>query len=216
MGIGKLAFLEFVDEAIGGGPRQERVIRGDYFVDERLGLGFVKPSAWLFHSFEDFHSILRGQTFIDGSDDDSEEFAADWNTLIGVVSKYPIGVTDDPGSNKFGPGFTIFRDAGLRDEVASDLEAAVGNAIMYYSELLREFRVLESPRSQTISMCPALRYTSQFVFEHREFLPTLVRDRTLVIDQGRHIYTIHLYDSPATGEAVGAEYEAFIGSLHLA
>jgi hypothetical protein len=216
MGIGKLAFLQFVDEAVGGGAGHERVIRGDYFVCRRLGLGFVKPSAWHFHAFEDFFPILQGQSFVDGSTDDSEEHAAGWRDLVSVISKDPIGVTDDPDSRRFSPGITIFKEASLCDEDASDLEALVMGFIEYNLGLLREFVILESPRSQTISMCPAIQYTSQFVFEHRELSPTLVRDRTLVVDQGRQLFTIHLFDSPATGEVIGPEFDAFIGSLHVA
>lgn len=219
MGIGKLAFLAFVDEAVGGAPgrsESERVFRGDYFVSQKLGLGFVKPSAWHFHAFENFAPMLEGQKLMISSGDDAEDFAEHASSLVAVISKYPVGVTADEDSNRFSPSITIFQNSEDRDEVATDFKAAILAGIEHFRELLRGYCVLEAPRFQMISMCPAVLYTAQFVFEHRACPPTLVRDRTLAIDQGHHVYSIHLYDSPTTGEAVGAEFDAFVGSLHLA
>jgi hypothetical protein len=216
MGIGRLAFLEFVEEAVGKGATQERVIRGDYFVCPRLGLGFVKPSAWHFRAFEDFFPILEGQKLMGTSGDDSEEFAEDWRSLVGVISKYPLGLEDDLESNRFTPSITINKYSSLLFETAINLEAAAIAAIEKYSELRRDYRILEPTQFQSISMCPAIRFTSQFVFEHRHVPATLVRNKTLIIDQGQYIYCVNLYDSPTTGEAIGAEFDAFVGSLHLA
>lgn len=219
MGIGKLAFLQFVDEAVGGRTEvapHDRTVRGDYFVSRRLGLGFVKPSAWHFHAFEDFCPMLAGQELMNGSGDYEEDFAEHASNLVAVISKYPVGESADGDFARFSPSITIFSNAEDREEVAADFEAAVSKGIDYFREMLRDYVVLEPPLFQTISMCPAARYTAQFVFEHRAIAPTVVRDRTLIIDQGHHVYSIHLYDSPATGETVGGEFDAFVGSLHLA
>lgn len=219
MGIGTLAFLAFVDEAIGGRTdlsADDRTIRGDYFVSRRLGLGFVKPSAWHFHAFEDFCPMLAGQEIMNGSGDPVEDFAEHASNLVAVISKYRLGEFAEGKSTRFSPGITIFSNAEDRQHADADFEAIVQSGISYFREMLRGYVVLNPPRFQTVSQCPAARYTAQFVFEHRASMPTLVRDKTLVIDQGRRLYTIHLYDSPITGETVGGEFDAFVGSLHLA
>jgi len=219
MGIGKLAFLEFVDEAIGSGEHaasRDRTIRGDYFVSHRLGLGFVKPSAWHFHAFEDFFPMLAGQTLKTGSGDDAEDFEDHASNLVAVISKYPVGEIAEVEYARFSPSITIFSNAEDRDDVAADFETLVSQGIEYFRETLRDYLILEPPRFQMVSMCPAVRYTAQFVFEHRAIAPTVVRDMTLVIDQGQRVYSVHLYDSPAIGETIGGEFDAFMGSLHLA
>jgi len=219
MGIGKLAFLEFVDEAIGSGERatsHDRTICGDYFVSRRLGLGFVKPSAWYFHAFEDFFPMLAGQTLKTGSVDEAEDFAEHASNLVAVISKYPVGEIAADEYTRFSPSITIFSNADERDDVAADFGTLVSQGIEYFRETLRDYMILEPPRFQMVSMCPAVRYTAQFLFEHRAMLPTVVRDVTLVIDQGQRVYTVHLYDSPAIGETIGGEFDAFMGSLHLA
>ncbi len=219
MGIGRLAFLEFVDEAIGNRADlagHDRAIRGDYFVSRRLGLGFVKPSEWHFHAFEDFCPMLAGQELLNSSGDHVEDFEEHASNLVAVISKYPIGELPEGELTHFSPSITIFSNSEDREDVAADFEAAVLAGIENFQEMLRDYVVLEGPRFQTISMCPAAQYTAQFMFEHRACPPTLVRDKTLVVDQGHHVFSIHLYDSPATGECVGGEFDAFVGSLHLA
>lgn len=218
MGIGALAFLEFVEEAVGGQvdiATQERVIRSDYFVSPRMGLGFVKPSTWHLHAFEEFFPMLAGQKLRDGSDDD-EEFAEHARNLVAVVSKYPVGPVADGESTRFSPSITIFRNAEDREDSTEDFMTVISSGIEYFRGMLRDYVVLEPPRFETVSMCPAAWFTAQFTFEHRAMTPTVVRDRTLLIDQGHRLYSVHLYDSPATGEAVGGEFDAFVGSLHLA
>jgi len=219
MGIGKLAFLEFVDEAVGGRADpadNERTIHGDYFVSRRLGLGFVKPAAWHFRAFEDFRPVLDGQKLVHPEDDEAEELAEHANSLVAVISKYPLRILAPGELTQFTPSITIFSTVDPGDHVSADFEAAVSDGIEHFHEILRDYVVLEPPRFQTISLCPAACYTAQFVFEHRATVPTLVRDKTLVIDQGHCVYSIHLYDSPAIGETVGGEFDAFLGSLHLA
>lgn len=216
MGIGKLAFLQFVDEAVGAGSGRERVVRGDYFVDERLGLGFVKPAHWFIRTFDDFAQLLSGQKASTASMQDDQELEEHLKTLVATISKYELVAGDTEGSGRFSPSITVHSNTEHRELVASDFSAAVWLGIQYFSEILRDYVILEEPSFQAVSMCPAARYTAQFVFEHRFVAPVLVRDKTLMIDQGHRVYTIHLYDSPTTGEAVGAEFDAFIGSLHLA
>lgn len=219
MGIGKIAFLAFVDEAVGRGSAAaagDRIVRGDYFVSSRIGLGFVKPAAWHFRAHEDFCRLLKGQRLMNQSDDEQEaELEQQCEHLVAIVSKEPVVEIPEGAVAQFIPSITIFSNPD-RGERPQGLEAIVDGAIGSFREMLRGYTILEPPRFQEVSLCQAARFTAKYVFEHRAIRPTPVRDRTLVIDQGRRIYSIHLYDSPWTGQEVGGEFEAFIASLHLA
>lgn len=218
MGIGRIAFLSFVDEAIGGDPAAggDRVVRGDYFVCRRLGLGFLKPASWHFRAFEDFVSDLGGQELADTTVDDAEECAEHLRKLVVVLSRDPVGAKAEGDIVRFTPGITIFSNSDDRSDTAADFEGTVSRAIEYFATTLRDYSVLEPPRFRQVSRCPAARYSAEFMFEHRGMRPTRVRDQVLIIDQGTTVYTIHLYDSPWTGIVIDEEFEAFIGSLHLA
>ena len=220
MGLGKIAFLRFVDEAVGGdgagGGGGDRVVRGDYFVCRRLGLGFLKPASWHFRAFEDFASDLEGQKLADDTVDAAEECAAHLEKLVVVISRDPVGGKAEEDPVRFTPGITIFSNSEDRAAAAADFRAVIVRAIEYFQTTLRKYAVLEQPRYRQISLCPSARFTAEFIFEHRGMPPTRVRDQVLIIDQGTTIYTIHLYDSPWTGIVIDDEFEAFIGSLHLA
>lgn len=219
MGIGKIAFLEFVDEAIGGvalPASGDRIVRGDYFVCGRLGLGFVKPASWHFHAFEDFFPRLAGQELVDGLHEDPAAFQQETRNLVVVMSKDPVREHRDGETAVFSPSVTIFSNAEDRADEEFDFHALVFLAIDGFGEMLREYSVLVPPIFLRISECPAARFVAQFIFEHRGMTPTLVRDQTLMIDQGDRVYTVHLYDSPETGLSHDREFDVFLGSLHLA
>ncbi|MFM8892223.1 MAG: hypothetical protein ACKOTB_11500 [Planctomycetia bacterium] len=218
MGIGKIAFLSFVDEAVGGDVSAggNRVVRGDYFVCHRLGLGFLKPASWHFRAFEDFVSDLEGQKLADDTVDHAEECAAHLQHLVVVISRDPVGAKAEEDPVRFTPGITIFSNSEDRPAVAADFQGAILRAIEYFQTTLRAYALLEEPRYQQVSRCPSARFTAEFIFEHQGMPPTRVRDQVLMIDQGTTVYTIHLYDSPWTGVVIDDEFEAFIGSLHLA
>lgn len=217
MGIGQHAFEQFVDAVIGGRVRaDEQAVRGDYFVNRRLGLGFVKPRAWHFRAFEDFYPVVAGQRLEGDLYDEQEELADHAATLVAVVSKYPIEEACADATVRFSPSITIFSNSEDRSDLPADLATTVALGIEYFGRVLRDYVILEPPHLLGVSSCPAARYTAEFVFEHRAMQPTRVRDQTLMIDQGTRLYTIHLYDSPATGERIVDEFTAFVGSLHLA
>lgn len=219
MGIGKIAFLDFVDEAFGGTALPatgDRIVRGDYFACARLGLGFVKPSSWHFHAFEDFLPRLAGQELKNGLHEDPVAYRREAENLVVVISRDPVREHHDGETARFTPSITIFSNAEARADEDFDFHTTVFLAIEGFGEMLREYSVLVPPSFLQISACIAARFTAQFVFEHRGMRPVLLRDQTLMIDQGDRVYTVHLYDSPETGLSLDREFEIFLGSLHLA
>jgi hypothetical protein len=216
MGIGRRQFLKFVATALGGlvvDPIRTITINGDYYINTTLGLGFVKPGAWMFEAFQDFATKLEGQ-IVQGVEPgaEEEEFRRDQaSTLVATISKYGDAV------RRFGPSITIFKNHEDYEGVRSrSLEQVAENAIEGYSYFLRDYELVEPPSRCDISCCRAIRFKTRWVFEHREIEPVLLEDETLAIDQGSCLYTIHLYDSPSTAEVAIGEFTHFLKSLHIA
>jgi hypothetical protein len=216
MGIGRREFFKFVAAAFGGmavDPLQAVAIHGDYFVNTRLGLGFVKPRNWALEAFRDFASELKGQ-IIQGlpHDVDEEEFRRDQaSTLVATVIKY------SGAAHRFSPSITVFKNWEDYPEIRPEgLEKLAQYMIEGYSALLKDYEVLEVPRQFEVSRCKAIRFKSRWVFEHNDIEPVLIEDEALAIDQGSHLFSIHMYDSPATGEATPEEFACFLKSLHIA
>ena len=108
MGIGRRDFLKFAATALGGlfvDPIRTTAISGDYYVNTRLGLGFMKPGEWAFEAFQDFATKLEGQ-IVHGLPSGTEEtFRRDQaSTLVATISKY--GAT----MPKFSPSITVFKN----------------------------------------------------------------------------------------------------------
>jgi hypothetical protein len=69
MGIGRREFLQV---SLGWPWRGALSIpprafsrKGDYFVNQALGLGFIKPAGWMIEAFEDFSHIIEGTIYTD-------------------------------------------------------------------------------------------------------------------------------------------------------
>jgi hypothetical protein len=215
MGIGRREFLKFVATALGGiviDPLTPFIVNGDYYVNTTLGLGFIKPSAWKFDLFKDFASILEGQIFQGIEDDAEDEVRRDQaSTLVATISKYGDDVA------RFSPSITVFKNREDREMLESqNIELLVWDAIDGFSTLLKEYAVIEEPVPRTISNCPAIRFKSRWLFEHRKIEPIIIEDEALAIDQGSVLYTIHLYDSPETGDSAPSEFRQFVRSVHIA
>jgi hypothetical protein len=61
-----------------------------------------------------------------------------------------------------------------------------------------------------------VRTKSKFVFEHQEIQSVLVDDEVFLVHHQGSIYTIHLYDSPYSGDTSQSEFRLFRESLHIA
>jgi hypothetical protein len=223
MGLGKLTFLEFVDEAVGGEARvsnESTFIRGDYFVCSRLGLGFVKPSAWHFRSFIDFAPYVARQSLNDlddGSVEHEQAIQEYAGTVVAVVTKYPLAKEDGSVEQRFSPCITIaILGKGQCGEAGASLRSIVHRVIDACLERLPECRVTAPPVFQPLSGCHAASLTSQYMCVGEGIEPRLLRTRSLFVEHGARIYNIDLVDSPWAGEEVVSEFDAFLGSVHLA
>lgn len=209
--------MKFVATALGGllvDPIRTIAVNGDYYVNTRLGLGFIKPSKWAFDAFQDFATKLEGQIVRDlqPGTEEEEEFRRDQaSTLVATISKYGDAIP------RFSPSITVFKNPEDYEILRCEsLEQIALDAIDGWTELLKDYQVVEQPSRCEISRCASIRFKSRWVFEHREIQPIVIDDETLVIDQGSVLYTIHLYDSPATGDATPNEFTQFRESLHIA
>lgn len=217
MGIGRRAFLEFVTTAVGGlilDPIKTVSINGDYYVDTSLGLGFVKPNDWLFEKDQDFATKLQGQ-IVNGFElgtKEEEEFRRDQaSTLVATISKY------DHMASRFSPSITIFKNQDDYESLKPiNLEGIVDHFVDGCTVLLRDYEVIELPCHHELSRCASVRFKSRWVFEHREIESVLINDQTIMIDQGSALYTIHLFDSPYTGEDTSNQFSRFLKNLHIA
>jgi hypothetical protein len=215
MGIGRRQFLKFVATALGGmavDPVKAIALNGDYYVNTRLGLGFIKPSEWRFDAFKDFGTMLEGQ-IIEGLEADAEEeFRRDHtSTLVATISKYDDSVA------RFSPSITVFKNREDRESLGcQSFEPLVWDAIDGFAALLKDYEVVEAPTRCKFSNCTSIRFKSRWLFEHRRIQPTVIDDETLIIDQGSVLYTIHLYDSPYTGDTTSREFCRFVKSLRIA
>ncbi|MEW4568677.1 hypothetical protein AB1L88_12500 [Tautonia sp. JC769] len=216
MGIGRREFLKFVATALGGlaiEPGREIAVNGDYYVNTRLGLGFVKPGGWTLDVFRDFAAKHEGQVVQNlPAGVDEEEFRRDQAaTMVATISKYGDAV------RAFGPSITVFKNReDYPSSMPGSLEALARGGIEGWGNLLREYEVLEAPSRGEVSRCACVRFKARWLFEHRDIEPVVVEDETLLIDQGSLLYTIHLYDSPEAGETAPEEFARFLEGLHLA
>jgi hypothetical protein len=215
MGIGRRDFLKFVAAALGGlavDPIRTIAVNGDYYVNARLGLGFIKPSEWAFDAFQDFAPNLEGQILHCLQPDDADEFRRDQaSTLVATIVKRIDSVP------RFSPAITVFKNQEDYEIIQSkSLEEIALDGVEVWKRLVKNCEVLESPSQCQVSRCHSIRFKCRWVFEHREIQPILIEDETLLIDQGSVAYTIHLYDSPSTGDATPKEFARFKESLRIA
>jgi hypothetical protein len=213
MGLGRRAFLKFAATALGGlavDPATAIAVTGDYYVNTRLGLAFMRPQGWQLQTFQDFATQLKGQ-IVEGVEPEEEEaFRRDQaSTLVATISKY------DDSVDRFSPSITVFKNTEDRAGVES-LDTLAGQAIAAFSECLKDYAVTEPPLRRELSNCDGLRFKSRWVFQHEKIAPVLIDDEVLVIDQGLVIYTIHLYDTPYEGDSAAEEFSLFRRSLRLA
>jgi hypothetical protein len=216
MGIGRREFLKFVAAALGGvavDPIRMIAVKGDYYVNAKLGLGFIKPSEWEFEAFQDFATKLEGQ-IVQGlpPEVDEEEFRRDQaSTLVATICKY------GEKTRKFGPSITVFKNQEDYASLGSaSLDEVARDGIDGFAGLVKDYEVIEQPGWREISRCASIRFKSRWLFEHREIEPILIDDETLIIDQGSLLYTIHLYDSPSVGDTAPSEFARFLRRLHIA
>jgi len=193
-------------------PKTGIAMNGDYYVNQRLGLGFVKPSTWKFEAFKDFSTEAKDQVLsLLSPEEEEEELKAHASTLLATISKYG----DERAG--FSPSITVHKNQEGRMKLKNlRLDSIVALAIDGFSMLLKDYEVFEPPLPCKLSKCAAVRYKARWRFEHRKMQSLLIDDETVMIDQKTVLFTIHLYDSPYSGDTTPAEFRRFFKSLHIA
>lgn len=217
MNLGRREFLKFVTAAIAG--TQAKSTAGMYrsptfYADKKLGFAFEIPQGWHLEAFrEDFDKLLGGQKLAPPYEGDKEVMQEVSQGLLATLSKYPL--EGDP-LKRFSPSITFFKDDDSYLEECEDLLDFSSKAISGFGHLLTNYECMEEPRFIRRSDCVMVRSKSKFLFEHEEIEPVLVDDETFIVHHHRSLYTIHLYDSPYSGDTTQNEFRLFRKSLHIA
>lgn len=217
MKIGRRAFLQFLGSAIAGAQidAHSKFYSSDtHYIDRELGFGFEIPKGWFLETFrKDFPQLLGGQQLAEEWRDEEGLLEELGEGLIATLSKYPI-VGSSP--NRFSPSITFFRDDDSALEDYDDLKDLAEHAILGFSSVLTDYQCTNPPKLIKRSDCTLIRARSKFLFEHRDISPVMIDDEAFIIHHESKIYTIHLYDSPYTGDSSQREFTTFRESLHIA
>lgn len=217
MRIGRRHFLKFLGSALVGAQSHatENVfISPTHFVDRKLGFGFKIPNGWHLEAFrKDFNKLLGGQQLSEEHRGDNVLFAELSEGLLAILSKYPL---EGDSRLRFSPSVTFFRAESRDLEDYSDLLEMAQSAVTGFSSVLTDYECTEIPEYVHMSGCTMVRSKSKFLFEHEELESTLIDNETFVIHHKNYIYTIHLYDSPHTGDSSQDEFTLFKSCLHIA
>jgi len=217
MKLGRREFIKFLTTAIAGsqGWASSEVLRSPrFYADKKLGFGFEIPQGWFLEAFrDDFDELLGGQRLAAPYADDREVMLEASQGLLATLSKYPI--EGDP-IKRFSPSMTFFKDSDGCLEEFGDLLGLSSKAIMGFQSLLTDYECIEEPHLVRRSDCVMVRSKSKFLFEHQEIRSVLIDDETFVVHHQGSVYTIHLYDSPYSGDTAQSEFRLFRESLHIA
>ncbi len=215
--LGRRSFLKFVSAALAGaqvGSASGQYQSPTFYADKSLGFAFKIPEGWHLEAFrKDFKKLLGGQKLAAPFVDDQEFFDDLTEGLMATLSKYPI-VGDD--SKRFSPSVTFFRADDSSLTGFESLRDLMLDSISAFSKVLTDYSCFEDPKYLPRNDCVMVRAKSIFLFEHVEMKSVLIDDETFLILHGGFIYTIHLYDSPYSGDVSQEEFQIFRDSLHIA
>ncbi len=219
MGIGRREFLRLFGGALAAiaTPGSAAVaLFDDLYVNRKLGMAFRKPKGWYFGSVRDMGRIKDGQ-LLDLDDKELEK------ELLEAIDLPIVAVTQSPlddDSDRFTPGLTVYLDGAIEPELAELVQKDPIAAGLYdakgSSSILKEFKVVSAPSQRLIANCSASDYTASFIFEHKNLrFPTVVRQRTLIIQQEPVWYTVRIHDAPSLGRECEVDYDEFVRSVQL-
>ena len=207
------AILKFTKLAIGGTlvkPSEMFLLKGDYYVNRKLGLAFKKPKEWEFEALTGFPDFERGQIFQNLEKEQQKEYLEyHLETLVVVISKY------SSEELRFSPGITIHRNSEEYQTYSEKIVEMIHDYISASQTTLKDYTCYETPEEIRLLNCKAIRFKSRYVFEHEKTKPTLIDDEFIGIEHRDSFYSIHLCDSPYVGEVAQNEFRMFLSSLHL-
>lgn len=217
MKLGRRDFIKFVTAAIAGtqGISSADSFRSPrFYADKKLGFAFEIPEGWYLETFrKDFIELLGGQRLAAPYLDDREVIMDVSQGLLATLSKYPI---EGDSIKRFSPSVTFFKGDDSCMEEYQDLLELSSKAMMGFECLLTNYECIEEPHLIRRSDCVMVRSKSKFLFEHKEIDSVLIDDETFLVHHQGSIYTIHLYDSPYSGDTAQSEFRLFRESLHIA
>ncbi len=223
MNFGRRSFLKFVGVAIAGTTvsRFDPVIsQQNYFIDNRLGFGFIAPKGWEVEAFSGFESVSRKQ-IVDTQDRTKEELEiieemSSGKGLSVVVSKYPVGLSQAGEKYIFSPSVTFFMEDDAELKNFESLQELCEQSIEGFGSLLKEYQCFDAPQKTQGINFEAVRAKSKFLFECENMDPVMVDDEFMLVHYRNKIYSIHLYDSPYENDVAQYEFARFKESLHIA
>jgi hypothetical protein len=217
MKLGRRDFIKFVTAAIAGthGISSSESFRSPkFYADKKLGFAFEIPEGWYLEAFrKDFNELLGGQRLAPPYVDDREVLLDVSQGLLATLSKYPI---EGDSIKRFSPSVTFFKGDDSCMEEYEDLLELSSTAMRGFKRLLTDYECIEEPHFIRRSDCVMVRSKSKFLFEHQEIESVLIDDETFLVHHHGSIYTIHLYDSPYSGDTSQSEFRLFRKSLHIA
>ncbi|MEW6241967.1 MAG: hypothetical protein ACOYZ8_04755 [Chloroflexota bacterium] len=228
MGIGRRDFLKLFGTAllaVASQPVSRAItIIDDTYVNRKLGIAFQKPPGWYYNEIKDMGEVAKGQILelIDAKL--ARKIIEEVDTPFVSISQEPV--TAD--SRNFCPGINAFVEVRPNGEVEESafLKGLLGKAeepvrtmtkdIIGNRHILKNFRIVSGMSSLQISHCPAIQYTSSFVFEHTNLTrPVEVQMNTLLIVQNEYWYTFRMYDAPSLGKEYVYDYQFFMNNIWL-
>ncbi|MCG7496415.1 hypothetical protein MHO82_06040 [Vibrio sp. Of7-15] len=215
MKIGRREFLKFIGLAVAGvalDPLASVIRNQNYFVNQKLGFGFIVPDAWEVEAFGDF-DYLRGKQRLSSFDSEFEREVVEElsDGLAAIIKKYP-----GKDSDRFSPSITFFMSPNDVLEEFKSLDDFVDHSVSVFESVLTAYECIEPPSRINATNFEAIRFKATFLFEHDYIDSLYIDDETWIINHGGTLYTLHMYDSPYNNEDTSKEFIGFKESLHIA
>lgn len=188
-------------------PLQAVAVQGDLYVNHRVGLAFRRPAGWRYEHLRTFADIRNEYEYATPDPELAEALRTGPLPLVAVsqhavLNALAASATVYAEQNPLRPGESLF-------EAAPDIVRAVGS-------LLRDVRILASPRFGSVAHWPAMEWLYGFFYEDRLGNRGPVRHRTLVVLSPPQLFTFHMLDIPADGIDAQAHFDALRDSIELA
>jgi len=218
MGMNRREFLNFMAVALGSSAvasgASAVAIRDDYYVNRKLGLGFIKPANWSFQAYQDFGFMKEHQVLSNFSPEDAEEIKALFEDPLVVISKYSF--VKNPGRTTIvTPSILIH----FEDYEGYDLSATMDERFQDIADglecLFSNCVVEDQMVPITVSGCEGMHFHWEHLFEHENIEPLMMTCQTRILFTDLGLYTIHYQHLPDRNEDTSVEFEQFTDSLHI-
>jgi hypothetical protein len=207
MGVTRREFLKMAAAAASAtavNPLQAILIDNDRYINQRLGLSFVKPKGWHYESLKSFKKLRNEYSVATHSEVLKEEMNG-WTMPIVTITKFPL-------NEKLGPSIVVYVERNELEEGES-LISVMPMIQEYHSTLFKDYSRLGNYRAGKLSNCETVEYLSKFIYERKIFKPIEVRNRSLCSIRDPVMYTIHMMDVPSRHIDAQTEFNQFVNSV---